>query len=498
MAEADGKLTHRPGICFVTRGPGATHGSIGVHIAQQDSTPMIMFIGQVALGDRGRDAFQEIDYKQMFGGIAKWVTELDDPARLEEVIQRAFHVATTGRPGPVVIALPEDALAALVDAPTRVGVAARRTASTTADVDEIVERIAAASQPLAIIGGTGWTDEGLSAFRQFAENWGLPVAASFRRQDRFDNRHPNYIGHAGLGMDPKLSHRIKTADLLLVFGSRLGDVVSGGYALLDVPYPQQVVVQVYPDHADLGRVYSPELAIACSPAAVAFALASKKPAQPPGWHDKTIAARKDFLTFSEVPSQHADFQGVNLGHVVAEVSRVLSEDAIVTNGAGNYAGWVHRFFSYKRSGTCVAPTNGSMGYGLPAAIAAKLRYPDREVVCFAGDGCFLMYAQELATAAQYGANIIVIIANNGMYGTIRMYQENRFPGRQVATKLDGPDFVQFAKSFGAHAECVEHTDDFPAAFARARETKQLAVIELRTDPRQITPQMRLAATPSKT
>ena len=496
MAEADGKLTNRPGICFVTRGPGATHGSIGVHIAQQDSTPMIMFIGQVARTDRGRDAFQEIDYRQMFGGIAKWATELDDPARLDEVMQRAFHVATSGRPGPVVISLPEDVLATLVEAPTRIGGAAPRNAPDPQDLKKIIELLGSASQPLALIGGTGWTDDGLSSFQRFSENWELPVVATFRHQDRFDNRHPNYVGHAGLGMDPKLANRLKTADLLLVFGSRLGDVASGGYTLLDVPYAKQRLVHIYPDHTDLGRVYSPELAIASSPAGVALSLANTKPEHPPVWRDKTVEARNDYLNFCQLPPQHADFHGVNLGHVVAEVSRVLPENGIVTNGAGNYAGWVHRFFSYKRSGTCIAPTNGSMGYGLPAAISAKLRRPKSEVVCFAGDGCFLMYAQELATAAQYGANIIVIIANNGMYGTIRMYQENRFPGRPVATKIEGPDFVQFAKSFGAHAECVERTEDFPAAFERARASKQLAVIELKTDPAQITPQLRVSAMPT--
>jgi acetolactate synthase I/II/III large subunit len=492
MAEADGKLTGRPGICFVTRGPGATQGSIGVHIAQQDSTPLIMFIGQVPTGELGRDSFQEIDYVRMFGGIAKWVAEIDDPDRIEEIVQRAFQVATSGRPGPVVISLPEDMLAStarpVVGLPPE---ATRRIVPDASDIDRIVERLQDAKRPVVLLGGTGWSEEGLGAFRRFVEQWNLPVIASFRHQDVLDNRSSNYVGHLGLGPDPKLVEMVKSADVILAVGTRLGSVPTGDYTYLSVPYPSQYLVHVYPDHADIGRVYAPNLAIVTSPAAWALAIAARPSRQTPQWNDWTATARHNFLAFSQPPRQEVSPLGVNLTRVIKDVSELLPDNAIVTNGAGNYTVWVHRFFTYKEPGTCLAPTNGSMGYGLPAAIAAKLRYPERDVVAFAGDGCFLMYAQELATAAQYGANLIVIIVNNGMYGTIRMHQEKRFPGRTIATDLQGPDFVALATSFGAYAEKVERTDDFPAALRRARSQGRLAVIELRTDPEQLTPTVRL-------
>ncbi len=492
MAQADGKMTGRPGICFVTRGPGASHGCIGLHIAQQDSTPMIMFIGQVPFGERGRDGFQEIDYEKMFGSVAKWVCELNDAQRIDEVVQRAFHVATTGRPGPVVISLPEDVLAQTCSPNGMARLPQVRNAPDERDVADIVQRLGQARQPVVLLGGTGWDAEGLAAFRIFVEKWNLPVAATFRHQDMFDNRHPNYVGHLGLGVDASLVDLVKSADLVLAVGTRLGDIGTGSYTYLTVPHPTQFLVHVYPENADLGRVYAPELAIATTPAAWSCAMARCDSSASLPWSATTAAARQSYMQFMAPIPEDPAMNGVNFTTVVKHLSETLSDDAIVANGAGNYAAWVHRFFTYKQAGTCLAPTNGSMGYGLPAAIAAKLRHPGREVVCFAGDGCFLMYAQELATAAQYGARFIVIIVNNGMYGTIRMYQENRFPGRQVATRLEGPDFVKLAESFGAHAERVDRTEDFDAAFARARASKRLAVIELRTDPDQITPAARLA------
>ncbi|WP_420991704.1 thiamine pyrophosphate-binding protein [Cupriavidus sp. 30B13] len=491
MAEADGKLSGKPGICFVTRGPGASHAAIGVHIAQQDSTPMILFVGQVPSGERGRDGFQEIDYRGMFGSIAKWVTELDDAERLEEVLHRAFHVASSGRPGPVVIALPEDVLAMPCRSAAALHDTLPRSAPDPRDVDEVIARLRAAQRPLVLLGGTGWSPEGLDSLRRFVEAWQLPVAVTFRHQDMFDNRHPCYVGHLGLGVDPALADSLRSADLVLAVGTRLGDVSTGAYTYLQLPYPAQFLVHVYPANEDLGRVYAPQLPVCCAPSAWAAAVAAHpgEPAAP--WAGHTRATREQYLRFSAAPAEDPEFDGVNLTDVVKHLSDKLPADGIVTNGAGNYTGWVHRFFTYKQPGTCLAPTNGSMGYGLPAAIAASLRHPEREVVCFAGDGCFLMYAQELATAVQYGARIIVIVVNNGMYGTIRMYQEKRFPGRQVATRLQGPDFVKLAQSFGAHGELVTHAGNFAAAWERARARNTAALIELRVDPAQITPQARL-------
>ncbi|PLY99964.1 thiamine pyrophosphate-binding protein [Burkholderia sp. WAC0059] len=493
MAEADGKLTGRPGICFVTRGPGATHGSIGVHIAQQDSTPMIMFIGQVPRGERGRDSFQEIDYAAMFGTIAKWVVEIDDPDRIEEIVARAFRIATAGRPGPVVISLPEDMLGAL--ARPLSGLASNSVianAPREEDIDAILGRLREAARPLVLLGGTGWCDEGLNAFRRFIERWDLPVAATFRHQDVLDNRSPNYVGHLGLGPDPKLAELVKQADLILAVGTRLGSVSTGDYGYMSVPYPAQYLVHVYPEQADIGRVFSPHLGLVTSSSAWALTMLARSPEQPPvSWSARTKEARGNYLQFSQMPPVHEASVGVNLARVVKDISETLPDTAVVANGAGNYTVWVHRFFAYKQRGTCLAPTNGSMGYGVPAAIAAKLRNPERDVIAFAGDGCFLMYAQELATAVQYRANIVVVVVNNGMYGTIRMHQEKRFPGRPIGTDLTGPDFVALATAFGAYAERVDDADAFLEALERTRSQDRPAVIELRTDPKQITPFMRI-------
>lgn len=491
MADAYGKLTGRPGICFVTRGPGATHASNGVHTARQGSTPMILFVGQIESAFKGREAFQEVDYVQMFGGLAKWATEIDSIERIPEVVSKAFSIAMSGRPGPVVVALPEQILfgsAAVTDAqPVRIARASPDSASLTA----LRSLLAAAKQPLVIVGGTGWDADSSDALRRFIHANDLPVAASFRRQDLFDNRDRHYVGQLGLGTSPKLLERVRTSDLLLVIGSRLSETVSQGYTLIESPTPQQPMIHVHPDPQELNRVYHARLSILSSLREFAHAAAAMEPVVSSAWKTWTSEARADYLEHSTPPLAHPQLAGVDMGAVVAHLNEVLPDDAIITNGAGNYTVWVHRFYRYRQPATELAPTNGAMGYGLPAAIAAKLHAPHRTVVCFAGDGCFMMYPQELATAMQYNAPIVVIVVNNGMLATIRMHQEREYPGRVSATGLANPDFIALAKSFGAHAERVERSEDFPAAFQRAQAAGVAALIELRVDPRQITPQARL-------
>ncbi|WP_423193464.1 thiamine pyrophosphate-binding protein [Cupriavidus sp. H18C2] len=495
MAEADGKLTGRPGICFVTRGPGATHGSIGVHIAQQDSTPMILFVGQIAREHKGREAFQEVDYAAVFGSMAKWAAEIDDPARIPEMVARAFQVATSGRPGPVVLALPEDVLDGMVEvadaAPYRSVAAAPRAE----DARALAEALQTARRPLVIAGGANWTDQAVRDFAAFVTAWDLPVACAFRRQDVIDNRDPHYVGHLSLGVSPKLAERVRTADLIVAFGTRLGDIATDAYTLLTPPLPAQKLVHIHADSAELGRVYQAALPIHAGVAPGAAMLASlPAPATVP-WKDWTAGARADHQAFVTPPKPHAELTGVDMAAAMAHLNDVLPDDAMLSNGAGNYTVWLHRFYAYKRPRTELAPTCGAMGYGLPAAIAAKLRFPEKTVVCFAGDGCFLMYPQEIATAAAHGANLITIVVNNRMYGTIRMHQERRYPGRQSGTAIVNPDFVEMARACGAWAERVERTEDFAAAFARATQAGKPAVLELVTDPLQITPAMRVTELP---
>lgn len=491
MADAYGKLTGRPGICFVTRGPGATHAANGVHTAKQDSTPMILFVGQVESAFKGREAFQEVDYRQMFGGLAKWATEIDDIARIPEVVAQAFAVAQSGRPGPVVIGLPEEVLfgcAQVADvAPPRIP----QPVPSGAALDELRSLLGRARKPLLILGGTGWDAPARLALERFAQSNELPVAASFRRQDLYDNRAPNYVGQLGFGASPKLTARVQEADLLLVLGSRLSETPSAGYTLIQSPQPKQTLIHVHPDAAELGRVYQAALPIQASLPAIAAALDALSPLSERPWAQWTAEARADYLAYSTPPAPSAELAGVDLAAVVGYLAESLPEDAVISNGAGNYAVWVHRFYRYRAARSQLAPTNGAMGYGFPAAIAAKLRQPEREVVCFAGDGCFMMYPQELATAMQFGAALIVIVVNNGMLGTIRMHQEREYPGRISGTALHNPDFVALAQAFGAHGERVERTEDFAAAFQRARASGKPALIELRTDPRQITPVARL-------
>ncbi|EJV1370692.1 thiamine pyrophosphate-binding protein [Pseudomonas aeruginosa] len=492
MADAYGKLTGRPGICFVTRGPGATHAANGVHTAQQDSTPMILFVGQVESAFKGREAFQEVDYVQMFSGLAKWAVEIDRIERIPELVGRAFSVATSGRPGPVVVALPEEILfgsAQVADAPVPRVLPGRPGATAMAELREL---LANARRPLLVLGGSGWDGAARKRLGAFVEANGLPVVTSFRRQDLFDNRDPHYAGQLGFGAAPALLERLRQADLLLVVGARLGETPSAGYSLVRSPAPAQTLVHVHPDSAELNRVYLARLPIQATPCAFAEALADLAPLPSSTWQDWREAAHADYLAYSTPAASDPAIQGVDLASVVAYLSENLPDDAVIANGAGNYAVWVHRFYRYRQARTQLAPTNGAMGYGLPAAIAASLRDPQRSVVCFAGDGCFMMYPQELATAAQFGATPVVIVVNNGMLGTIRMHQEREYPGRVSATRLANPDFVALARAFGAHAERVECSADFPAAFRRARESGRPALLELLTDPRQITPQARLA------
>ena len=492
MAEADAKLTGRPGICFVTRGPGATHASVGVHVAAQDSSPLILFIGQIARKERYREVFQEMDYRAMFGACAKWVVEIDDPARIPEHVARAFVCAMESRPGPVVIALPEDVLGEIctvADAgPVR---PARLPDPDPAQRAALHRLLQSAQRPLMIVGGPDWSDRACSDLADFAAAWNIPVASSFRRQDLFDNRLPQYIGHLSLGMSPALSARMRQADLVLAIGTRLNDITTGSYKLLTPPTPTQRLVHVHRASSELGKLFHAELAIHASMDGIARTLASLPAPATPAWAEWTITARREHETFVQLPGSHPEQIGVNLAEVVTRLGDVLEDDAIIANGAGNYTVWVHRYYQYRRPRTELAPTCGTMGYGLPAAVAAKLRHPERTVVCFAGDGCFLMYPQELATAVEQGAAVVVIVVNNGMYGTIRMHQEKRFPNRISATAIQGPDFAALARSFGAFAEKVERTEDFLPAFERARASGRTALLELATDPRQLTPQMRI-------
>jgi acetolactate synthase I/II/III large subunit len=489
MAEAYGKLTGRPGIAMVTRGPGGTNGSPGVHIARQDSTPMILLIGQVARAMRGREAFQEIDYRQMFGGIAKWVAEIDDPTRIPELLARAFHTATSDRPGPVVLALPEDMLtepAACADAVRYQPVQAHPAPE---DMIRLRTLLASARRPFVILGGGGWSARARADIEAFAGTFDLPVGVSFRRQDYFDNGHRCYAGHVGISVAPPLSNRIRDADLLLLIGTRLGEASSRSYTLIDVPEPKQTLVHVHPGADELGLVYTPDLPIHAGVRAFAAAARGLQPVDTSAWRAETEAAHAQYLASLTPPPGPGQLQ---LGDVLVWLREHLPADAIVTNGAGNYCVWVNGYYQYRGYRSQLGPTSGSMGYGTPAAIAAKLVHPDRTVVAFAGDGCFLMTGQELATAAQYDARVIWCVVNNGMYGTIRMHQERDYPQRTIGTELRNPDFAALARAYGGHGEIVERTADFPDAFRRAQAAGSFALLELRVDPEALTPRYSLS------
>jgi acetolactate synthase-1/2/3 large subunit len=486
MAEAYGKLTGKPGVCLVTRGPGATHASIGVHIASQDSTPMILLVGQVPRAFRGRDAFQELDYQHVFGGLglAKWAAEADAAERLPELCSRAFATAVSGRPGPVVLALPEDVLSEQTDAPDGAPAHVAHPRPSDDDLHRLRELLAASERPLAIVGEGGWTREATERALAFCEANLIPVAASFRCQDHVDNRSPVYAGHLTLGMDPELARRVADADLVIALGGRLGDVTTRGYTLLQAPRPHQVLVHVHPDPDELGRVYEPELPIVAAPPELTEGLTRLDPVDPSGRSAWAEGARADYLASLERRPLPGD---LDLGEVMSFLRRRLPDETILTCGAGNFTVWVHRFFEFHGYPTQLSPRAGAMGYGLPAALAAKVLHPERPVVCLAGDGDFMMSAAELATAARYGLDVVVLVVNNGMYGTIRMHQERLYPGRVVGTELLNPDFADFARSFGCHGETVERTEDVEDAFERALASGRPAVVDLRVDPEAIHP-----------
>ena len=489
MAEADGKLTRRPGICMVTRGPGATNASLGVHIAQQDSTPLILFVGQVSRSMIEREAFQEIDYRRMFGPLSKWVAQVDEVSRIPELVARAFAVATSGRPGPVALALPKDVLAETVGVEDGQPYRTARAAPGADAMRALSTMLSSAERPLVVVGGGGWDAQAINNVRSFAERSGLPVAASFRRQDYFDNAHPLYAGDLGLGINRKLAQRVRDADLLLVLGARLGEVPTSGYALLDVPCPRQKLIHVHADPEELGRVYQAQLPINADPCAMAALLEQLPPIDGRPWSAWAESANADYQAHS-VPTKSPG--QVQISEIMAHLRQTLPLDAIVTNGAGNYTVWIHRFYRYRQFGTQLAPIAGSMGYGVPAGVAAKLRYPERIVVAFAGDGCFLMNGQEFATAVQYGANLVCIVVNNSMLGTIRMHQEIYYPGRVSSSALVNPDFEAYAHAFGGYGERVERTEEFPDAFERARSSGKPAILELCVDPEALTPERTLS------
>ncbi|MBC7684113.1 MAG: thiamine pyrophosphate-binding protein [Bdellovibrionales bacterium] len=492
MAEAYGKLTGKPGICFVTRGPGATNASIGVHTAYQDSTPMILFIGQVGNDFTDREAFQEIDYRRMYGQMAKWVAQIDRADRIPEYLARAFQVATSGRPGPVVLALPEDMLidtAQVADTRRYTPVQASPSAS---QIGTLRAMLAAAKRPLVLLGGGTWTAQACADLRQFAEANRLPVGCTFRFQDLLDNAHPNYVGDVGIGINPTLAARVRDADLLIAIGPRLGEMTTSGYSLLASPVPKQRLVHFHADAEELGSVYQAELMINSGAPQACAMLAAMAPVDAAAWQASVAAAKAELAAYQEQPPIFKDGQApLDLWQVVQQLQAAIPKDAIITNGAGNYASWAHRFYRYGGMRTQLAPTNGAMGYGVPAGIAAKIVDPTRTVITFAGDGEYMMNGQELATAVQYKAGVIIIVFNNSMFGTIRMHQERDYRGRVSGTTLHNPDFAALAAAYGAHGEVVNTTAEFAPALGRAlahsRDKSLPALIELRYDGNLITP-----------
>ena len=488
-AEAYGKLTGRPGVCFVTRAPGATNASIGIQTAYQSSTPMVLFVGQARRDRMDREAFQELDYRRMFGQMTKWVSQIDDVRRIPEYVSRAFHLAVSGRPGPVVLALPEDMLTdqcAVVDAAPY---GRSKASPAPADMRTLREMLAAAERPLMIVGLGGWTPEAAMDIRAFAQANNLPTIAAFRSQDLIDNHAEIYIGVAGVAINPALARRIKAADFLLVVGARLDEPTTNGYTLVDIPRPRQRMVHVYPDPDELGRVYQAEVLINATMPEFAAAARDLAPLDGSRWAAWARAGRDDYLKFIEPAPAPGT---VNVSQILTYLRERLPAETIFTNGAGNYTAWCHRFYEFSIPRTQVAPLNGTMGYGVPASIAAKVVHPDRIVISVAGDGCFLMNGQELATAIHYGLNIIFIVINNNMYGTIRMHQEQRYPGRILGTTLTNPDFAAYAQAFGAYGEVVTTTEDFPAAFERAVKAERPALLELQVDPEAVTPTLSLS------
>ncbi|WP_439154105.1 thiamine pyrophosphate-binding protein [Yoonia sp.] len=488
MAEAYGKMTGQPGVCFVTRGPGATNASAGVHVARQDSTPMVLFVGQIDNRQTDRETFQEVDYRAMFGGLAKWVAQVDHTERLPEYISRAFRVAMSGRPGPVVLALPENMLSAQADVPD-LRVPEQVVQPVPVDAARmIMHALGQAQRPLVVAGGPHWNRQARADLQAFAERQELPVALGFRRQDYMDNHHAHYAGDLNVGINPRLAARVRDADLLLLLGTRFGDIETQGYTLVDPADPQKTILHVHADADEIGRVYTPDMGVVATAPAVLRQLAQMEPAG--NWADWTAAARADYQAWITPQESPGDLKQEQ---VIKWLSDNLPDDAIVTNGAGNYAAWLHRYFVYKQYGTQLAPTSGSMGYGFPASVSASIEHPERTVVCLAGDGCFQMTCNELSTATQHGATPIVVVMNNGRYGTIRMHQEKHYPGRVSGTALANPDFAALARAYGGFGERVTKTADFPAAFARAQAAGTLAIIECQVDEEALTTGATLSA-----
>ncbi len=493
MAEAYGKLTGEPGVCFVTRGPGATNASIGLHTAYQDSTPMVLFVGQVAKAFLDREAFQEIDYRRMFGQVSKWVAQIDATERIPEYVSRAFSVATSGRPGPVVLALPEDTLWGTVvvdDLPRYRRAALHPGRQDLLQMQALLER---AERPVMILGGSGWTSQAVGQIARFAHRFNLPVTVAWRRLECFDQMDPHFAGHVGWGMDPALEARIRQADLVLAVGTRLGEATTLAYSLIESPMPRQQLIHVHPDVGEIGRVYTPMLGIAASLTAFAEAVGNLEPSSLRDAAQAQQAHAEYLRNLEPLPSPGP----LSLDAIAAHVNRMLPESACVTVGAGNYALYPHRYRQFHGPGTSLAPTLGAMGYGLPAAISAKLEYPDKEVVCYAGDGCFQMTLQELGVAMQYRLGIVILVFNNGIWGTIRAHQEREFPERAIALDFANPSFAQLIAAYGGQGQVVERTEDFPAAFAQARafaaQQHLPALVEIRYDPDGIAPGETLSA-----
>jgi len=483
MAEAFGKLTGTPGLAFVTRGPGASNAAIGIHTAAQDSTPMIVFVGQVGGDMVDREAFQEIDYRRMFGSIAKWATQIDRADRIPEYVAHAYRLAMSGRPGPVVLALPEDMLssrASCADAPR---VAAVPAAPGPEQLALVRSALANAHAPLVLVGGSRWDASACAALQTFSETHTLPVAAAFRHQDLFDNRHPHYAGDVGIGINPQLAARVRDADVLLVLGERLGEMTTSGYTLLDVPIPRQQLIHVHPSPDEIGRVYQPEVAIAATPGAFLAAMNALPSFTRPAWRELVQDAHAAYEAWRAPRPVPGD---VDLWQIVRWMDERLPDDAILTNGAGNYTGWLHRLFRYRGFRTQLTPYNGAMGYGVPSAIAAKAVHPARMVISWNGDGCFQMNGQELATAVQYGLAVIFVVIDNAMYGTIRMHQERNYPARVSGTDLVNPDFAALARAYGVHGETVVRTAEFAPAFERAAASGGPALLHVKIDPQALT------------
>ena len=484
MADAYGKMTGKPGICMVTRGPGATNASIGVHTAFQDSTPMILLIGQIGRSMTDREAFQEIDYRRMFGEMAKWVAQIDQVERIPEYISRAFHLAQSGRPGPVVLALPEDMLSSMATVADAKKAYPVEAAPTPEAMEELRDRLSKAKKPILIVGGPTWNKQAVEDVTAFVEANNLPVACAFRYQDRFNNTHPNYVGDIGIGINPKLATRVKESDLLIVAGPRMGEMTTGGYNMLNIPETDQDLIHIMPGAEELGRVYNPDLGINSSLRQFCKMARALAPVDSSAWASEAAIGNADYLERIKSTDVPGD---VNMSEIVSWLSNRMPEDGVVTHGAGNYSVWVTRFFQHRTYPTQIAPTNGAMGYSVPAAIGAKITDPSRMVVSFNGDGCFMMLGQEMITAKQFNAPVIFIVVNNGMLGTIRMHQEREFPNNVMSTELMNPDFVQLAESYGAQGERVTRTEGFEAAFERAVNCGRSALIELVVDEQALTP-----------